>query len=226
MAEPITPEPVSPDHEIVQADLVRSPGARIIIDPASPSVRSILRVVVITLLLLLVAGSVQIIVSSLTSLFFLICLSVFFASPIDPLVRPIRMPFEVRNLEWLMPRSAAIIVAYIFVFAMIGIAAAYIAPRATEQAREFGTNLPAYAQSLRQRSNELNQRFDRLRVPDSVQDEVNRKITDLGASITETVGNFVLGSIAYLPWLASAAPSASFYCAPICWPEMPVTMMV
>jgi predicted PurR-regulated permease PerM len=211
MSEPNTPKTVSPDHEIVQAEVVRTPGARIIIDPASPSARSIMRVVVITLLLLLVAGVVQVIVSSLTSLIFLICLSVFFAYLIDPLVRVIKTPFDERNLEWLMPRSLAIVVAYVFVFALIGLAIAYIAPKLTEQAKEFGTNLPTYAQSLRQRSLELNQRFDRLRVPDAVQDEVNRKITDLGTGITETVGNFVLGSITYLPWLVLVPILAFFF---------------
>src|SRR5436305_14209787 len=133
MPEPITPEPVSPDQEIVQAEVLRAPGARIFIDPSSPSVRSISRVVLITLLLLFVAGSVQIIVTSLASLFFLICLSVFFAYLIDPLVRFIRTPFEERNLDRVMPRSAAIVFAYFFVFAMIAIAIGYIAPRLTDQ---------------------------------------------------------------------------------------------
>ena len=66
---------------------------RVILDPSSPSVRSIARVVVITLLLVAVAGYVQSIISSLTYLFFLVVLSVFFAYLIDPIVILIRKPF-------------------------------------------------------------------------------------------------------------------------------------
>src|SRR5688572_16771740 len=98
---------------------------RVYLDPSSPSIRSIVRVVVITLLLLLVAGFVQTVITALTSLFFLIVLSVFFAYLIDPLVRIIRRPFKERNLDKVMPRWLAIIVAYVFVFAVVGAAISY-----------------------------------------------------------------------------------------------------
>ena len=70
---------------------------RVYLDSSSPSVRSIARVVVIVLILLFIAGSVQAIVMSLASLAFLIVLSVFFAYLIDPLVRIIRRPFKERQ---------------------------------------------------------------------------------------------------------------------------------
>ncbi|HEX3100937.1 MAG TPA: hypothetical protein VHQ01_04045, partial [Pyrinomonadaceae bacterium] len=115
---------------------------RVYLDPSSPSVRSIVRVVVITLLLLFIAGSVQNIVSSIASLVFLVILSVFFAYLIDPIVKMIRHPFKARNIEKFMPRSIAIVIAYLFVFTVVGIAIANIAPRVVEQAKEFGENLP------------------------------------------------------------------------------------
>lgn len=184
---------------------------RVYLDPSSPSVRSIVRVVVITLILLFVAGSVQAIVTSLTSLMFLIILSVFFAYLIDPLVRIIRRPFKVRNLDKLMPRWLAIGVAYIAVFTVVGIAIANVAPRVGEQAREFGANLPVYASAFRERVRDLNQRFDRLRIPDEVQAELNKKVTDLGGDITAAVGNFVLISVTYLPWLLLVPVLAFFF---------------
>jgi predicted PurR-regulated permease PerM len=185
-------------------------GRRVYLDPSSPSVRSIVRVVVITLLILFVAGSVQTIVSSVASLVFLIFLSVFFAYLIDPLVRIIRRPFKERNLERLMPRSIAIVIAYIFVFTVFGIAISNIAPRVVEQAKEFGENLPAYGQAFRDRANDLNQRFDRLRIPDEAQAEINKKVTDLGGEVTAAVGNFVLISVTYLPWFF-LVPVLSFF---------------
>jgi predicted PurR-regulated permease PerM len=210
MAEPEQPQAAAQNNDIV-VHVPVAEGRRVYLDSSAPSVRSILRVVIITLFLIFIAGSVQIIVASLASLVFLICLSVFFAYLIDPLVRAIRRPFKVRNLDRLMPRSIAIMFAYIFVFTVIGLVIAFIAPQLTDQAKEFGTNLPTYGQALRTRSNELNQRFDRLRIPESVQEEINRKITDLGSDITASVGNFLLVSITYLPWLLLVPILAFFF---------------
>ena len=70
---------------------------RVILDTSSPSVASIARVVTITLILVAVAGYVQSIISSLTYLFFLVVLSVFFAYLIDPIVKLIRKPSSLRS---------------------------------------------------------------------------------------------------------------------------------
>lgn len=184
---------------------------RVYLDPSTPSVRSIVRVVVVTLLLLFVAGFVQNVISSLTFLFFLIVLSVFFAYLIDPLVKLIRRPFKQRNLEKVMPRSLAIVLAYLFVFTVVGVAIANIAPRLVEQAREFAANLPSYGAAIQDRVNDLNMRFDRLRVPDEVQAEINRKASEIGGSITESVGNFLLISVSYLPWFLLVPILAFFF---------------
>jgi predicted PurR-regulated permease PerM len=109
-----------------------------------------------------------------------------------------------------MPRSLAIILAYVFVGGILVAAIANIAPRVAEQAKEFGNNLPGYATAFRDRTKELNQRFDRLRIPDEVQDTLNHKITDLGANITTTVGDFVLDFVTYLPWFV-LVPILSFF---------------
>jgi predicted PurR-regulated permease PerM len=183
----------------------------VFLDPSSPSVRSIARVVVIVLLLLFIAGSVQAIVMSLASLAFLLMLSVFFAYLVDPLVRLIRRPFKERNLEKIMPRSLAIVIAYVFVFTIVGIAIANIAPRVIDQAKEFGSNFPAYSTVFRERASDLNQRFNRLRIPDEIQSELNKKAADLGGYITAAVGNFVLISVTYLPWLLLVPVLAFFF---------------
>ncbi|MFZ1702096.1 MAG: AI-2E family transporter [Pyrinomonadaceae bacterium] len=208
------PEPKKPQPEkTVSRRKLRArqqTARRVYLDSSSPSVRSIVRVVIITLILLSIAGFLQSIVSSLTYLFFLIVLSIFFAYLIDPIVRLIRRPFKERSIERFMPRTLAIPLAYLFVFVVVGIAIANIAPRVTLQAREFGENLPAYGQAIRERTNDLNQRFDRLRIPDEVQGEINKKITDIGSDITSTVGGFVLMSAKYLPWFL-LVPILSFF---------------
>jgi predicted PurR-regulated permease PerM len=127
------------------------------------------------------------------------------------LVRVIRRPFKERNLEKIMPRSFAIVIAYLFVFTVLGIAISSIAPRLVEQAKEFGTNLPAYGTAFRERANELNQRFNNLRIPDEVQADINKKVTDLGGTITSAVGGFVLASVTYLPWFLLVPILAFFF---------------
>lgn len=190
----------------------RKPSARrVYLDPSTPSVRSIVRVVVITLLLLFVAGLVQNVISALAYLFFLLVLSIFFAYLIDPIVKIIRRPFKERNLDRVMPRSIAIVIAYLFIFTVLGFAISYIAPRVGEQAREFGANLPAYGTAIRERANDLNRRYDRLRFPDEVQAELNKKAADLGSGITAAVGNFVLASATYLPWFLLVPILAFFF---------------
>jgi len=189
----------------------KPPVAHVHLDPSTPSIRSIVRVVVITLLILFIAGSVETIVTSIASLFFLIILSVFFAYLIDPLVKIIRRPFKARGVERFMPRAAAIVMSYLVVFLAVALAIAYIAPRVVDQAKEFGTNIPSLGQSLRTRGNEINQRFDRLRIPDEVQSEINKRVTDLGGSVTAAVGNFLLISVTYLPWFLLVPILAFFF---------------
>ncbi|MEP6788863.1 MAG: AI-2E family transporter [Acidobacteriota bacterium] len=202
--------------EIVSEQVPTEPAPQLAIthvhlDPSTPSIRSIVRIVVITLLILFIAGSVQAIVSSIASLFFLIILSIFLAYLIDPLVKIIRRPFKARGVERFMPRFLAVAVSYLIVLLVLGLAIAYIAPRVIDQAKEFGTNLPAFGTALRTRANEINQRFDRLRVPDEVQAEINKKVTDLGSSVTEAVGNFLLISVTYLPWFLLVPILAFFF---------------
>ncbi len=210
MAEKRNPDE-SPLVTRAQLRELRRSARRVYLDPSSPPVRSIVRVVVITLILLFIAGFVQSIISSLTYLFFLIVLSVFFAYLLDPLVRLIREPFRDGPMDKWMPRSLAIVIAYLIVFAVLTIAISSIAPRVGEQAREFAANLPELSQAFRDRVNELNVRFERLSIPEEIQSEFNRKVTDLGSGISAAVGNFVLNSAAYLPWFVLVPILAFFF---------------
>ncbi|MBL8182873.1 MAG: hypothetical protein JNL64_14830, partial [Blastocatellia bacterium] len=107
---PLTPTPTADEAP-----------TRVVLDGSSPSIRSILRVVVVTLLVLYVAGSVESVVGSLAKLVFLVVLSIFFAYLLDPLVRAIRRPFKAKSIERFMPRSLAILIAYIIVFSVLGL---------------------------------------------------------------------------------------------------------
>ena len=203
-----TEKPIELENRVNEGDLA---SRSVHIHPGSPSIRSIVRVVVVTLLLLLVAGFLQSVLSALTYLFFLIVVSVFFAYLIDPIVKVIRRPFKERGIDRFMPRSLAIGLAYIFVFIVLAIAIANIAPRAAEQAREFAANIPSYIQVVRERSADISVRFDRLRIPEEFQAEINRRVTELGSTMTTAVGNFVLVSAGYLVWFILVPILAFFF---------------
>ena len=148
-----------PEHAVQQVSLVSS----------SPSARSIVRVVVIVLLLLAVKDFLGLVITSLTYLFFIIILAVFFAYAINPLVELIRKPFSFGKLAVLMPRPLAIAIAFLLVFSAFGLGVYLFAPRVTEQAKRFVTNIPTYTTALQSSINDFNRRLDRIRVSDAVQ---------------------------------------------------------
>ncbi|MEP6946483.1 MAG: AI-2E family transporter [Acidobacteriota bacterium] len=188
------------------------PTAQLVaIDPASPTLRSTLRVVIITLIAVGVAGYVQNLIASLSYLFFLVVLSIFFAYLLDPIVRGIRRPFVGTSAERYVPRTLAIFVAYFLVFAAFGIAIATVAPRVAEQARDFGANIPEYGKSIQQRANDLSKRFDRLRVPDEVQADVGKKLTETIGYLSSEAASFLLVSVTFLPWLVLIPILAFFF---------------
>ncbi|MBX3296264.1 MAG: AI-2E family transporter [Acidobacteria bacterium] len=182
----------------------------IALDEASFSSRVIFRWIAITILVLFAAVTLGYIISSLRLLLFFVVLSVFLAYLIDPLVKLIRRPFKSRHLERFMPRPLAIVIAFAIVLSVVGLAVSYIAPRAVEQAKDFGASLPTYATSLRQAINDMNRRFDRLRVPEEVQTRINDQLVAIGQQITTIAGGFLLSLLIYLPWLV-IVPILTFF---------------
>lgn len=193
----------------------RLTARRVFLDPSTPSSWTVVRVVLLTFIVWYFATFFAGLLASLTYLFFLIILSIFFAYLIDPLVRLIRRPFKERNIEKIMPRSLAIVIAYIFVFTILGVAIASFAPKVIEQAKEFASNLPGYASSFQERVTELNSRFDNLRIPEDFQKKINENIGGLIEKFstfitTVVVGGVILITVSYLPWLV-LIPILSFF---------------
>jgi predicted PurR-regulated permease PerM len=196
---------------VVDATDVNSPA---VINPAMLPSGAIVRIVLITLLILYVAGLVTSLLSSLVHLIFLMVLSILFAYLIEPLVKLVQRPFENSNRSKYMPKSLAIALAYLIVFSVLGIGIALIAPLAVEQGKEFATNLPGYVTTLQGRFNSVNSRY-RYRLPKDVQEGITTRLTGfagtLGESVTATVGEFLLALVTYLPWLILIPILAFFF---------------
>ena len=186
---------------------MRQTARRVFLDPSTPSVRSIVRVVIITLLLIALFDFTRSILASLTKLFFIIVLAIFFAYLIDPLVKIIRRPFKERQHEKFMPRPLAIVLAYIIVFTVLGLAIANLTPVITNQARAFEKNLPEYSKAIEQKINELNARFSRLRISADFQDKISAKTSEYVSESATGIGSLITS----LPWLFLVPILAFFF---------------
>jgi predicted PurR-regulated permease PerM len=177
---------------------------RVSLVSSSPSARSIVRVVVIVLVLLAVKDFLDVVISSLTNLFFMIVLAIFFAYLINPLVELIRKPFE-GSYPRLMPRSLAIGLSFLIVFSVLAVGIYYLAPGISRQARAFVENVPTYTTSVQSAINDMNRRLDRMRINDSVQTQINERINTFlesaGTFITTILGMSAIYAVVYLPWL-------------------------
>ena len=185
-----------------------------VLGPAILPSGAVVRIVLITLLILYVAGLVTSLLSSLIHLIFLMVLSILFAYLIEPLVKLVQRPFESGNQSKYMPKSLAIALAYLIVFSVLGIGIALIANPAIEQGKEFATKLPTYATTLQERFNSVNSRY-RYRLPKDLQDSLTTKVSDfvgnLGERVTAAVGEFLLALVTYLPWLILVPILAFFF---------------
>ena len=208
MPRPIDPSEKQEEQNLVELSQIEP--IRVVLDPSSPPVRSIVRTTIVVLLFLFVGVQLEKLVGSLTYLFFLVVLSIFFAYLLAPLVNVIRQPFKDRSIERYMPRPLAIVIAYLLVFSSIGITVASIAPGASDQARELGRNLPAYGASVQRTFNDLNRRFDRLRIPEEMQARVNEQASVISQSVSAAVGAFLVSLVTFVPWMI-IIPILSFF---------------
>lgn len=187
---------------------------RVSLVSSSPSPRSIVRVVVIVLLLLAIKDFLGVVIGSLTYLFFMIVLAIFFAYLINPLVELIRKPFE-GSYPKLMPRSLAIGLSFLLVFSVLAVAAYYLAPGISRQARTFVENIPTYTTSVQSAINDMNRRLDRMRIADNVQTQINERINlfleTAGTFVTTILGMSAIYAVTYLPWLVLVPILAFFF---------------
>lgn len=188
-----------------------APATNVVLDSSTPSVRSIVRVVLITLIIIFISDSIKGIIMSLTYLFFLIVLSIFFAYLIEPLVQMIRRPFEEANRDKYMPRPLAIATAYLIVFSIIGIAVASLTPVVIEQAKQLTTKLPEYSAAFQEQFRYVSTRFERYQVPEAIQNEVTVRATSIAGTIGSGITDFFIALASYLPWLILIPVLAFFF---------------
>lgn len=204
-----------PMREIQKKRRVRRTFRRVFLDPSTPSSWTVARVVIVAFLVWNIGGFIGGILFALKNLFFVMVLAIFFAYLIDPIVKTIRQPFKQKKLERFMPRPAAIVLAYLIIFSILGFGIATLAPRASSQAREFGSNIPMYASEIQEKINDLSRWNRGLKFSKSIQEKITEKtdaiITGTGDRITEFFGNFLIDIVTSLPWIVLIPILAFFF---------------
>ena len=192
---------------------IRKTARRVFLDSSTPTVISIIRVVAVASVVLGLAYLIQALLFKLSFLLFLIVISIFLAYLLDPVVKLIRRPFKVRNIENLMPRALAIIISYLIVFCFLGLVIANLAPQIAEQIREFVETLPNYANFIQERIETINNRYERL-IPEEYQKQINENIgsfvTSATGALTSFLGIFAVTVVTYFPWIL-LIPVLSFF---------------
>ncbi len=188
---------------------------RVFFDSSTPSNWSIVRIVLVAFVSWYLASFLIDIILSLQSLFFLLVISVFFAYLLHPLVSYITSFVQSRNLEKFVPKVLAIVIVYALFFSILTIVISYLAPRVAEQARIFASNIPSYANSIREEIEKINTRYESYGLPIDVQAEITKKINEIASDIAQTIttflGNIAISTISYLPWFILVPIFAFFF---------------
>jgi predicted PurR-regulated permease PerM len=145
----------------------------------------------------------------------MIVLAVFFAYLINPLVDLVQRPFTARSLGRIMPRALAIGLSFLLVFSVLAIGVYYLAPKVSEQAKAFVTNVPTYTASVQSTIADFNRRLDRMRISETVQQQINDRINGFldaaGTFTTTLLGLGAIAALTYLPWLVLVPILAFFF---------------
>ena len=174
-----------------------------------PQTRVVLRVIVIVLA---VAVTIWVIVK-LTGVILLLVLSVFFAYLVYPLVEFLRRPIPFAKRELVMPRSAAIALAYLIIVAVIVTGIYLLAPRLGSQVPEFTEQARVYWAAVGERTQGWVEYFRTHQMPGPLLDAINKAVPSMIEKVSLTVSAVVgrmAGWLIYIPWLI-LIPVLSFF---------------
>jgi predicted PurR-regulated permease PerM len=173
---------------------------RVVVVPYFPSVRVILRVILVGLV---VFGALWVI-SKITGIILLLVLSIFFAYLVSPLVEFLRQPRTILKRNIAIPKIVAITFAYLIILAAIMLAVFVIVPSLGNQFPEFAAQARANWTSLGDKAQQLIEYSRSRRMPGPLVDAFNRAVPEVRDRVLHTVTDFFslsLGYIIYLPWL-------------------------
>lgn len=174
-----------------------------------PQTRVVLRVILIVLIVL---ATIWVLVK-LTGVILLLILSIFFAYFVYPLVEFLRRPLRLGKREFVMPRTLAIVLAYLIIIAVIVAGIYFLAPRLGSQFPEFTEQARAYWTAVGERTQGWVEYFRNRRMPGPLLDAINRAIPSVIERVSLTASEVLTsmaGWLIYIPWLV-LIPILSFF---------------
>ena len=167
-------------------------------------VRSVPRITLQVLGLILVAAAVLWILRRLEGVLLLLVLSIFFAYLIAPLVALLRRPVVVRGHSRALPLPPAIGAVYILLFGVLALAVWLLLPVVSAQFEQLAAEAPGYFAKAQARIQSW-QRYERTHLPrgmrDAVDAAIDQSLKGMAAGIQGGVLPFVAAVLGYLPWL-------------------------
>ncbi|HEX8686941.1 MAG TPA: AI-2E family transporter, partial [Pyrinomonadaceae bacterium] len=203
------------DGETRAAVSLAEAKARVVLRLAS---RSALWVAVLVLVIHYLFETVRWVFYALTGVLLVVVLAVFFAYLISPLIELVRKGLATRAREAeprLLPRTAAIAVVYVAIFGSLGLGAWVLTPRLGAQMGELAQQAPGYLTNARERAKRLNDVFEQLKLPPSVREVANKKVSDaigdVGMYVTGEGFSSAINVLGYLPYLVLIPILAFFF---------------
>jgi len=174
-----------------------------------PPVRAILRVLIV----ISIVGAVVWILYKLTAILFLIVLSIFFAYLVSPLVEVLRRPLNIAKRRIVLPRVAAIAVAYLMIFTGVLATFYFIVPQLVNQFPQFSAQAQSYARIINDKTLQFNEYLTLRRIPAAMVNALNKAsqfaLDEIGASASLVITSIAAWAI-YIPWLV-LIPILSFF---------------
>lgn len=189
-------------------DVART-AAKAAVEASWPHTRSVLRVILIVLTVLVTLW----IIAKLTGVILLLILSIFFAYLVAPLVEFISRPIHISGRRLAVPRALAIAISYLIIVAAIVVGIFVLVPRLGSQFPEFAEQARNYWSALGLKMQGWVEYFRSHRMPGPLLDAVNGAIPGLIERGSQTVSAVVInmgGWLAYIPWLV-LIPVLSFF---------------
>lgn len=197
------------DRSAEETKKVTTIAGRVSVEPVGPSVRVVLRVIVVILLVIATLW----ILYKLTTVILLLVLSVFFAYLVSPLVEIVRRPRYIAGFRIAIPHPAAIGIAYLLIFAAILLGIYFVVPQLASQYPQFAQQAQGYAQTISTKTRGWNEYLRQHRMPDSVLQGINNEVPKLLGNVGGLAGTLV-GALAewvvFVPWLV-LIPILSFF---------------
>lgn len=151
------------------------------------------------------------------TLLLLLILSIFFCYLIAPLVHVLEQPLYIGNRELRLPRTIALVLVYVLIGAALFVGFRLIWPPMSEQISELAKNMPKYAESAKNTTNNVvngaNSWMRHLKLPQESRDYLLDHFKDLAGSALpwfESLVGGMVGLVPYLTWLI-LVPVLSFF---------------